>query len=344
MAQGDLKQSVQVQSKDELGELAAAFNQMSADLDRLLQARRQMTSDIAHDLRNPLTVIGGYIESIRDGVLKPTPERLDAIQAEVRHLERLVEDLRTLAQADAGELGLNREPVWVAGLLEGAAQSYRPLAERQAITLSIHAEAGLPPIHADPDRLAQVLGNLIRNALRYTHEGGEIVLEAGAQGGKWVRLTVADNGKGIAAEALPYIFDRLYRADPARSHSEELGLGLAIAVDRRGARGQHLSREHTRRGDARSRSSCRCRQEACIGRRPRNNWRSIRMHYGETMGCGLLAGGETTGRRCRSDENLDNVCAGGGGGDADCAPERRKLEAGEMLENAAVPSVRGGLR
>src|SRR5512142_647760 len=100
MAGGDLKQSVRVESKDELGELAAAFNQMSADLDRLLRARRQMTADIAHDLRNPLTVIGGYIESMRDGVLQPTPKRLEAIQAEVQHLERLVEDLRTLSQAD----------------------------------------------------------------------------------------------------------------------------------------------------------------------------------------------------------------------------------------------------
>lgn len=228
MAQGDLRQSVHVNSRDELGELAAAFNQMSADLDRLLRARRQMTADIAHDLRNPLTIIGGYMESIRDGVLKPTPERLDAIQAEVQHLERLVEDLRLLSQADAGELVLNREQVSVQNLLEAAAQSYRPLAEQQGIRLSIEAEAGLPSVHADPDRLARVLGNLVSNSLRYTPSGGEIALRARREDGKGVRITVSDSGKGIAPDALQYIFDRLYRADSARS-SEESGLGLAIA-------------------------------------------------------------------------------------------------------------------
>ncbi len=228
MAAGELKQSVPVTSKDELGELATAFNHMSADVDRLLKARRQMTADIAHDLRNPLTVIGGYIESMQEGVLKPTPERLDAIQAEVLHLQRLVEDLRTLSQADAGELVLNREPVSVASLLEQAAHSYRPLAERQGTTLKAEAQAGLPSIQADPDRLAGVLGNLISNSLRYTPAGGEILLDGCAEGDKHIRITVTDNGKGIAPDALPYVFDRLYRADPARS-SEESGLGLAIA-------------------------------------------------------------------------------------------------------------------
>ncbi len=242
MAHGDLKQSVQVQSKDELGELAAAFNQMSAELDRLLKARRQMTSDIAHDLRNPLTVIGGYIESIRDGVLKPTPERLDAIQAEVQHLQSLVDDLRMLSQADAGELVLNRETVSVSSLLERAAQSYRPLAEKQGIRMSIEAEAGLSPIHADADKLERVLGNLISNSLRYTPSGGQIALKAQPQNGKQVRIAVVDNGKGIAPDALPYVFDRLYRADSARS-GDESGLGLAIARSIVEAHGGSISAE-----------------------------------------------------------------------------------------------------
>ncbi len=229
MARGDLKQSVAVSSKDELGELALAFNQMSADLDRLLKARRQMTADIAHDLRNPLTVIGGYVESMRDGVLSPTPERLEAMQAEVRHLERLVDDLRLLAQADAGELILNRETVSVPTLLDRAAQSYQPLADKLGVHLSIDAESELPEIQADPERLVRVLGNLVSNSLRYTPAGGRIVLAAHRQNGEGVRLEVIDNGKGIAPEALPYVFDRLYRADSARSGSEESGLGLAIA-------------------------------------------------------------------------------------------------------------------
>ncbi len=244
MAAGDLKQSVPVTSKDELGELAAAFNHMSADLDRLLKARRQMTADIAHDLRNPLTVIGGYIESIREGVLKPTPERLDAIHAEVQHLERLVEDLRILAQADAGEMVLNRAPVSLPSVLEQAAQSYRPLAEKQGIHLVIDADPDLPSIQADPDRLARVLGNLVSNSLRYTPAGGEISLSAHLATGNQVRITVADNGKGIAPDALPYIFDRLYRADSARS-TEESGLGLAIAKSIVEAHGGSISAEST---------------------------------------------------------------------------------------------------
>lgn len=245
MARGELKQSVPVSSKDEIGELAAAFNQMSADLDRLIQARRQMTADIAHDLRNPLTVIGGYIESMRDGVLKPTPERLEAIQSEVKHLERLVEDLRTLSQADAGELILNREALSVRDLLERAAQSYRPLAEKNGIRLSIAAPADLPQIHADPDRLARVLGNLISNSLRYTPAGGEIGLKAQAEDGTAVKIAVTDNGKGIAPEALPYVFDRMYRGDSSRTRSEESGLGLAIVRSIVEAHGGTVSAEST---------------------------------------------------------------------------------------------------
>ncbi len=229
MARGDLKQNVQVRTKDELGELAAAFNQMSADLDRLLRARRQMTADIAHDLRNPLTVIGGYVESMQDGVLKPTSERLNAMQAEVQHLQKLVEDLRTLSQADAGELVLIREPVSLPGLLERAAQSYRPLAEKQGVTLRIEAQDRLPEVQADPDRMVRVLGNLLSNSLRYTPEGGQITLAARTGEPGCVLLSVADNGKGIPGESLPYVFDRLYRVDPARSQGDESGLGLAIA-------------------------------------------------------------------------------------------------------------------
>ena len=227
VAGGNLKQNVVVSSKDELGELANAFNQMSADLDRLIRSRRQMTADIAHDLRNPLTVIGGYVESMHDGVLNPTPERLDAIQTEVQHLERLVEDLRILSQADAGKLGLNRVAVSIPNLLDQTVQSYRALTDKQRIVLKVDVAAGLPEIPADPDRLAQVLGNLITNSIRYTHPGGEITLQAKTEA-KSVVLTVSDNGKGVPSDALPYIFDRFYQVDDARSGGDESGLGLTI--------------------------------------------------------------------------------------------------------------------
>ena len=242
MAKGELKQHVSVKSKDELGELAAAFNQMSSDLDRLNLSRRQMTADIAHDLRSPLTVIGGYVESMRDGVLKPTPERLDTIHAEVDHLQRLVEDLRTLSQADAGVLTLNRVALTPLALLERMAKSYEQQAAQKSVTLGVQARADLPEVALDPDRMAQVFGNLISNSLRYTPAGGHIVLAA-RQEKEQMAFSVEDNGQGIAAEALPFIFDRFYRADPARSQASESGLGLAIARSIVEAHGGSISAE-----------------------------------------------------------------------------------------------------
>jgi signal transduction histidine kinase len=242
MAKGDLKQHVTVKSRDEIGELAAAFNQMSSDLDRLNVSRRQMTADIAHDLRSPLTVIGGYVESMRDGVLKPTPERLDIIHAEVQHLQRLVEDLRTLSQADAGELTLNRAPVAARAMLERMVKSYDHLAAQQKVSLVVQADPGLPEIRLDPDRMAQVFGNLITNSLRYTPEDGKIILAAGQEDNMLV-FSVEDNGQGILPDALPHIFDRFYRADPARAQGSESGLGLAIARSIVEAHGGTISAE-----------------------------------------------------------------------------------------------------
>jgi signal transduction histidine kinase len=244
MAKGELKQHVSVKSHDELGELAAAFNQMSSDLDRLNLSRRQMTSDIAHDLRSPLTVIGGYVESMRDGVLKPTPERLDTIHSEVQHLQRLVEDLRTLSQADAGVLTLNRVALTPLALLERMANSYDQLAAQKSVVLEVQARADLPELALDPDRMAQVFGNLISNSLRYTPEGGHIRLAA-RQEKEQMTFSVEDNGQGIAAEALPFIFDRFYRADPARTQASESGLGLAIARSIVEAHGGSISAEST---------------------------------------------------------------------------------------------------
>jgi signal transduction histidine kinase len=242
MAKGNFKQHVTVRSHDELGELASAFNLMSSDLDRLNLSRRQMTADIAHDLRSPLTVIGGYVESMRDKVLQPTPERLDTIHAEVQHLQRLVEDLRTLSQADAGELTLNREPVAALALLQRITKSYEHLATQKKVSLEVQSEPGLPEINLDPDRMAQVFGNLVTNSLRYTPEGGKIVLSATLERNQ-LAFCVKDTGQGISAEALPYIFDRFYRADPARAQGSESGLGLAIARSIVEAHGGSISAE-----------------------------------------------------------------------------------------------------
>lgn len=233
MTAGDLHQEVPIQSQDEIGELARAFNQMSADLARANQARRQMTADIAHDLRNPLMVMMGYLEAMRDGVLEPTPKRLATLYDEAHHLQHLVNDLRTLSLADAGELTLQREAVFPYELLLRAYRAWLSQAQQRDIILICRAPEGLPALSVDVERLNQVLNNLISNALRYTPPAGRIVLAARQQD-EQIRLTIQDNGAGIAADHLPFIFDRFYRADPARTennsgNSDESGLGLAIA-------------------------------------------------------------------------------------------------------------------
>jgi signal transduction histidine kinase len=244
MAGGQLEQEVPVRSQDELGTLTQAFNRLSADLAQANESRRQMTADIAHDLRTPLTVLSGYIEAMREGVLPPSRERFDTMYAEMQHLQRLVDDLRTLSLADAGELPLNRQPTPPAELLKRTAAVYRHPAEQAGIEIDCRKPGGLPAVDVDPDRMAQVLGNLVSNALRYTPAGGRIVLAA--QGGrdtvsarissspgtplKAVQLLVQDNGQGIAPDVLPHIFDRFYRGDAARQQQAgESGLGLAIA-------------------------------------------------------------------------------------------------------------------
>jgi two-component system, OmpR family, sensor histidine kinase BaeS len=242
LPEGGIGQQVQVRTKDEIGQLAQAFNLMSADLARLNEQRRQMTTDIAHDLRSPLTVIGGYVESMRDGVLKPTPERLNAIHDEVQHLERLVDDLRTLSLADAGELSLNRSPIAPVGLLDQVQAAYHLAAENKNLSLTTQAAPNLPHINADPDRLMQVLGNLVSNAIRHTPEGGEISIRCSVDKGQqlssnshlntahWILFTVIDSGSGIPSDDLSRIFDRFYRVDDSRHGAEgESGLGLAIA-------------------------------------------------------------------------------------------------------------------
>ncbi|HEY69053.1 MAG TPA: HAMP domain-containing protein, partial [Anaerolineae bacterium] len=229
MAKGRLRQQVPIRTQDELGELAQAFNEMSADLARSNDLRRQMTADIAHDLRTPLTVVSGYLESLRDGVLEATPERIDTIYDETQHLFRLIQDLRTLSLADAGELPLQTQAVPISDLLRRVTTAHEHRAERLGIALHLEIAPDLPEIEIDPERMLQVLGNLVNNALRYTPEGGTITLAALQEGDALV-LKVRDTGEGIPPKILPKIFERFYRGEPSRTRREtETGLGLAIA-------------------------------------------------------------------------------------------------------------------
>jgi signal transduction histidine kinase len=228
MAHGELEQKVKVTSSDEIGQLAQAFNQMSQEVASANQQRRQMTADIAHDLRTPLTVIAGYVESMRDGILKPTPERLTVIYTEIERLQQMVTDLRMLSQADAGELHLNPQPVAPRLLLERAAELFQHHSERQNVQLELKIEENLPEIQVDESRLMQVMDNLISNALHYTPEGGRIILGAKKKE-HTVELTIQDTGSGIPAEDIPLIFNRFHRVEKSRhAESGESGLGLAI--------------------------------------------------------------------------------------------------------------------
>jgi len=229
MAQGNLEQMVPVRSNDELGQLATSFNRMSADLAHSNELRRQMTADIAHDLRTPLTVIKGYTEALRDGDLPPTQVTFETMYQEAQLLSHLIDDLRVLSLADAGELTLNRRATAPQELLSQAQAAYLPQAREADVALVIELDEAVPDVSVDPERMVRVLENLIGNALRYTAAGGQITLgacthEAG------ILLSVCDTGSGIPPEDLPHIFDRFYRGDAARQADDgESGLGLAIA-------------------------------------------------------------------------------------------------------------------
>ena len=229
IAQGDLQQQVDIRSRDELGELAQAFNKMSAELSRSINARKQMTADIAHELRTPLSLILGHAEAVHDGVLQPTRENFEIIREEAARLEHLVDDLRTLSLADAGELPIQPQTISLARLLEEVANLYRFQTQTKDLTLDLDISAPLPDLEADPGRLTQVLTNILDNAVRHTPANGHITLAA-TRTSDGVALSVRDSGPGLPPADLERIFDRFYRADASRVRNEGgSGLGLAIA-------------------------------------------------------------------------------------------------------------------
>ena len=229
MSKGDLKQQVQIRSKDEVGELGNAFNTMSSELAKSNQLRKQMTADIAHDLRTPLTVLNGYLEAMQDGVLPANKERFAIMYSEVQQLSALVEDLRILSLADAGELSMNPQTVSPKALLEQSFANFNYQAKKLKVKLTVDTTPNLPQVKVDPQRMEQVLDNLISNAMRYVKKGGKINLSSALQGDK-IELTVEDDGEGIASNVLPHVFERFYRGDRSRNGSAgESGLGLAIA-------------------------------------------------------------------------------------------------------------------
>jgi signal transduction histidine kinase len=233
VAEGDLSARVPEYGPGEFSRLAQSFNRMAGELERADQLRRNLTADVAHELRTPLHIIQGNLEGLLDGVYEPTAEHIEAMLDETRLLARLVDDLRTLSLAEAGQLPLVREPIKVGELLADVETSFSGQAEAAGLDLRVVADNDVSTmtIIGDIGRLDQVLGNLLINALRHTPAGGTITLRVEpAQDG--IRLIVSDTGEGILPEDLPYIFDRFWRGDRSRSHAGGAGGGLGLAIAR----------------------------------------------------------------------------------------------------------------
>jgi two-component system OmpR family sensor kinase/two-component system sensor histidine kinase BaeS len=254
MAQGDLAQRVPVHGADELAELGQAFNHMAGSLQKAEQNRQAMTADIAHELRNPLAVQRAHLEALQDGIYPPTPENLQPVLEQNRLLERLVDDLRTLALADAGQLRLERTPTDLGGLAQRIVARFNPDAAGRGLQLSLvlapEVQAAPLVVNIDPIRIEQILGNLLSNAERHTPPGGTIAVQV-QRAGAAAQISVRDSGLGIPEESLAHIFERFYRADRSRSRSEGgSGLGLAIARQLAEAHGGSLSAANAPEGGA----------------------------------------------------------------------------------------------
>lgn len=212
----------------EFDELVEAFNHMAARLEASENLRHRLLADVAHELRTPVATLNAHLEGMEDGVIAATPETLAVLRAQGGRLTRLAEDLAAVTKAESGELTLALAPTEPAALLQLAHLAARDRAEEVGVELTLAVEPALPLVQVDPDRMAQVLGNLVDNALRHTPSGGAVTLGGRREGGH-ITLTVTDTGEGIAAEHLPHVFERFYRADTARDRaSGGSGIGLAI--------------------------------------------------------------------------------------------------------------------
>ncbi len=232
VADGDLSVRLNEENKqNQFAQLAHSFNHMTAELQIADQQRRNLTADVAHELRTPLHIIQGNLEGILDGVYAPDADHIEATLEETRTLARLVNDLHTLSQAEAGQLPLTIEPVAVTDLLADIQTSFSGQAEVKAISLNVGFD-GKPAdlmVQGDAGRLDQVLSNLVMNAIRHTPAGGEILLYAERENGR-VCLIVRDTGEGIPPDDLPYIFNRFWRGDKSRTHQDGVGGGLGLAI------------------------------------------------------------------------------------------------------------------
>jgi len=231
IAEGNLSVRVPEDNSPQFQRIIKRFNNMVGDLDRAEKQRRNLTADIAHELRTPLHIIQGNLEGIVDGVYEPTPEHINNTLDETRLLSRLVNDLQTLSLAETGQLPLHPTRFLLADLMTDLTSSFSSQATARQVVLQTKLADPNQFITADYDRLNQVLSNLVSNALRHTPGGGKISIEAEAAVSperSLLQIIVKDTGSGIASEDMPFIFDRFWRGDKSRSERVHSGLGLAI--------------------------------------------------------------------------------------------------------------------
>jgi signal transduction histidine kinase len=213
----------------ELDTLAAAFNAMAGQLQATETARRRLLADAAHELRTPLATLDAYLEGLADGIRAPVQETWDIMTAQTLRLGRLADDIALLSRAEENQLPLDLSPLDLGQALRAAVTAARPDYDAKNVQLTHQSATDLPAVLADQDRIAQVIAELLANALRHTPPGGQVTVRA-RQSGSTVQITISDTGTGISAEHLPRIFERFYRADPARDRAHGgSGIGLAIA-------------------------------------------------------------------------------------------------------------------
>jgi len=233
VAEGDLSVRIPERGVREFRQLARSFNRMAAGLENADRQRRNLTADVAHELRNPLHVIRGNLEGVLDGIYPADSEHIQATLDETRLLARLVEDLGTLSLAESGQLSLHLEKVQLTELLADVETSFGGQAEMQGLSLVVELEGPEDELVlvADYERLQQVLGNLVANALRHTPSGGRIAIKCTGSK-REILLQVSDTGEGIPPDQLPHIFDRFWKSDPARTRRKGAGSGLGLAISR----------------------------------------------------------------------------------------------------------------
>ncbi|GAB4457944.1 MAG: ATP-binding protein [Anaerolineales bacterium] len=231
IAEGRYDERIPITGNDELAQLALRFNQMAEKLNEIESMRRRLIGDVSHELRTPLTAIKGSMEALMDGVLPANDETYQQIYLEAHRLNRLVDDLQELSRVEARAYPLDIRSLDVPSLVQTVTKRLAPQAQSRRIALDLELTPNLPPLLADEDRAAQILTNLVSNAIQYTPEGGRVTISA-KQTGNEIQISVRDTGIGIPPEHLPHIFDRFYRVDKSRSRQAGGGSGIGLTIAR----------------------------------------------------------------------------------------------------------------